>query len=259
MKYELYLIYNCVNGKMYVGITKNKKRRWSEHRKHGRHKPCAGCSAIHYAIRKHKLENFIFKVVDNVYDLNAANQKEIEWIKELKLLGYQLYNETAGGDGTPGHCGPLNLSAEERNRRSLAITGSNNFFYGRKLTGSANGHYGHKMKPHVKEILLKHRAKLTPTQVSEIKSLHAIDQTQTSLSKQFGVSLTQIHRIVTEQRWVSGQPAPRKVKARLTRQQAQYIKDTYKTGDVTQQQLADKFNVSIAQVNRIVNGTRWKE
>jgi len=254
----LYLIYNIKNGKLYVGITNNPKVRWKRHISTAHSvSDKVKKSAIHFAIKKWGENNFIFKKIETYPDLHTACEKEIEWIKLLKDLKYQLYNETDGGEGVIGR----EITEEERKQRSKRMKGEKNYFYGKKLYGPANGHYGHKMKPHVKKILRKHMCKLTDDQVKEIRKLYATKRyTQTKLSEMFNVSLTQIHKIVNNKQWNGGpQITAPLTKPNLTKEIAQEIINKYKTGNYKQAELCQEYNLSPAQVSRIISGKRWPE
>ena len=252
--YSIYLIYNTTNGKLYVGQSKDPKRRWKRHKSTAAG-PCQK-NAIHWAIKKYGSNKFIFKIVDSNLTLNEANKKEIAWISLLKDLKYQLYNETNGGDGTLGY----EVSEEERKRRSERMKGENNYFYGKRLCGPANGHYGHKMKDHVKKELLKHRTKLTDKQVSEIKALYSMrEYNQTELSKMYDVSLTQIHRIVHGKR----RRGNKNIKGPLTKRQLRkedviQMREEYKNSKVTYEDLSKKYGVSIGHISAIINRKKWK-
>ena len=101
MSYKLYAIFNKINGHLYVGYSNNLKRRFYEHKK--RAKRITNKSyAIHHAIRKYGIDNFVFKEIDVANSYEEANEKEIEWIRQFKLNGYSLYNETLGGMGGEG-------------------------------------------------------------------------------------------------------------------------------------------------------------
>ena len=198
--YYLYGIFNKLNGKLYIGFTVNMKRRWYEHTKHS--KKLTGYSfAIHYAINKYGIQNFIYKKIDEANNLDEANKKEIGWIKELKLLGYQLYNETEGGDGTKGNTGHK-WTRERKRRMSKLNSGKSNPMYGIQLFGEANGNYGKGMKPHVKSVLLKIRSKVNQAQVEEIRYLFATGKyKQSELCKIFHLSAAQVSRIISGKRW----------------------------------------------------------
>ena len=259
MKTYLYLIRNSINGKLYVGISYNIKTRWRDHKKVGRNYPAykkkGKAFAIHRAIYKHGENNFTIKTIGEYGSYKTACRKEISCIKLLKELKYKLYNETNGGEG---HLGPINLTNKERKRRSECMKGKNNYFYGCKLYGKANGHYGHKMKPHVKEILLTHRAKLTLDQVENIRVLYFEgNHTQTELAKMFDISLTQVHCIVRGKKWNNGNPQP-KTKPRTSKDTIIKIREKYDSGNYTQAALAKEYGLSAAQIHRIVKRKRWK-
>lgn len=193
--FHLYLIYNTVNGKLYVGITKNPQKRWARHKSDAK---TNRKQAVHCAINKYGSDKFIFRVIEDIDTLDLANQREIEWIKTLKEVGHQLYNETNGGDGVKG----TQWTEDRKQRMSKLNSGSGNPMYGVQLFGSDNGNYGLHMKSHVKETLLKIRCKVTKEQVEEIRNLFATgNYKQTELCKLFNLSAAQISRIVNGKRW----------------------------------------------------------
>lgn len=254
--YYIYGIYNTINGKLYIGITKNMKRRWYEHTKNSR-VLSKQSYAIHFAMHKYGIHNFMYKNIGIANDLAEANEKEIKWIKELKLLGFQLYNETDGGDGTAGYSRPW--TEEQKHHMSKLMSGAGNPMYGVQLFGEANGNFGKEMKPHVKEKLLNIRRKLTDEQISEIRTLFETGKyTQTQLSKQFGVSLTQIHRIVRDKSWGNKKHDSIITKKNLTKEDVIEIRFMYASGNYTQKEIAIKYNCSVTHINRIINGKKWK-
>lgn len=260
--YKLYVIFNTINNKMYIGYSCNTKRRWQEHKKKARQiikgQGDKTCYAIHFAMAKYGIENFVFKELEGVIGFPAANEREVELIRIARDCKFQLYNETDGGEGGKGNPGKV-WTEEERQEMSKRMKGKGNPMYGVQLFGSANGNFGKGMKPHVKEILLKIRCKLTPEQVEEIKRLHSIgNQTQRALAKQFNISETQIHDIITGQSWNNGQKSNHIVKPNLKPEQVIEIRKLYKTGDYTQKELAKNYGVSVNQIYRIVNRKRWK-
>lgn len=254
--YSIYIIFNTVNGKMYVGVSKDPKRRWKRHKSIVNSK-CKTVvkSAIHYALNKYGPDKFIFKTIESNLSFEEGMTREIKWIALLKDMKYQLYNETDGGEGTVGY----EVSEEERKRRSDRMKGKNNYFYGMHLAGELNGHYGHKMKSHVKKELLKHRAKLTLQQVKNINRLYATgDYTQTELSKLFEVSLTQVHKIVHGKRWNGDKNNDTPLfKSRISKEQVIEIRDKYDSGQYTQASLAREYKLSAAQIHRIVKRKGW--
>lgn len=227
-QYYVYQIRNNINNKLYIGITVDCKKRWRRHclQAHQKIK-----HAIHWAILKYGEGNFTFEQIEICLNWDSACERERFWIKLLKDANQQLYNETDGGEGS----------------------------FGVRRYGEDNPNYGKKMKPHVKDELLKHRRKLTEEQIQEIKMLYATNNhTQTSLSKQFNVSLTQIHRIVQGKSWGNKKHDEIITKKNMTADDAKSIREQYALGKVTQKELAIQFNCSENHINRILSGKKWK-
>lgn len=89
MKGEIYVIFNHVNNKPYVGQTiKGYKRRFRKHKEASRR---GSDLAIHRAIRKYGEDNFWVDLVETVTAktedelLIKLNQREIYWIKAFKF------------------------------------------------------------------------------------------------------------------------------------------------------------------------------
>lgn len=90
----IYLIKNRINGKCYVGQSRNIQRRWIAE-KGAAFNP--NVKAYNYplskAIRKYGVENFEFTVLEKC-QFGELNQRECFWINELK----PEYNQTSGGN-----------------------------------------------------------------------------------------------------------------------------------------------------------------
>ena len=250
----IYGIFNNLNGKLYIGLTKRIKKRWREHMRYSK-KITSRSYSIHCAINKYGVENFIFKIIDEAKNVEEAIFKEKLWIKELKTNGYQLYNETNGGQSGPNE---YFLSEERKAKLSQRNSGKGNPMYGVQLFGKANGNFGKGMKPHVKEIFLKIRRKLTAEQVKEIRYLYSLgNYTQENLSKKYNISISQINRIIHEKSWGSKKRGPA-AQPRLTKEEVLSIREMYKSGNYTMVELAAKYNRTRGQISRIVNNKMWK-
>lgn len=95
--YAIYTVTNTLNGKMYVGLSKELSRRWSRHRN-----AQSKSSALHAAIRKHGVENFQFSHVSNAFGKQNAELIERLLIQEYDTMAPRGYNLTAGGSGLYG-------------------------------------------------------------------------------------------------------------------------------------------------------------
>lgn len=94
---SIYIITNILNGKEYIGITNNIKKRWSTHRSATQIK-----TAIHHAIKKHGKENFLFHHYADAFNWSHACEIEKMLIAEKNTLSPNGYNLTKGGDGSLG-------------------------------------------------------------------------------------------------------------------------------------------------------------
>ena len=114
----IYIITNKANGKQYVGMTKNIKRRWSEHMAVDGSAP-----ALHSAIQKYGIESFVFSHICEAFDFESACDIERMLIKQHNTKSPCGYNLTDGGDGVVGR--PMTDKDKEiRRKASLAFVQS---------------------------------------------------------------------------------------------------------------------------------------
>ncbi len=123
----IYVITCLVNGKQYVGQTRQSlKMRIDQHKRGSRR----GRPGIDAAIAKYGWSDETFKVeVLEVCPVEMLNEREIFWIATLNSKTPNGYNLTDGGDGG------LNPSEETRAKISANhadVSGRNNPFYGKK-------------------------------------------------------------------------------------------------------------------------------
>lgn len=98
MKKAIYKITNLINGKTYVGQSKDPTRRWKEHKWDAFNPNCKENSAIHRAFLKYGIDNFQFTIIGWFEDYN---EKEKQYIKEFNSLYPNGYNLTEGGEEPP--------------------------------------------------------------------------------------------------------------------------------------------------------------
>lgn len=116
--WAVYIITNKANGKQYVGITKNLKRRWHDHKVANGSAP-----ALHAAIKKYGIEGFVFSHLCDAFDFESACDIEQMLIQQHNTKSPYGYNLTDGGEGVVGR----SMSKEEKEVRraiSLAFTKS---------------------------------------------------------------------------------------------------------------------------------------
>lgn len=88
----IYKITNNINGKVYIGQSKNPLNRFTQHINEERD------TAIHNAIKKYGKNNFSFEVIEG--PIENYNEREIYWIK-LYNSYKEGYNMTSGGEDPP--------------------------------------------------------------------------------------------------------------------------------------------------------------
>lgn len=128
---KIYGIECLINHKIYVGQTiRSIKKRFKEHSK--------ADSLIGRAIRKYGEENFVVVSIEECETLEKLNEREIFWTAKLNCKSPFGYNQTDGGEGTLNPSEETRaklskarrkrkLSAEARQKISLAQTGNKNF------------------------------------------------------------------------------------------------------------------------------------
>ena len=116
----LYVITNTINGKQYIGIATEWKRRKIEHY-------CGhGSKIVYAAIKKYGQENLIFRV------LCEGSEEYVKELEPKAIAAYNTkaphgYNLTDGGEGSTGWC----PGEETRRKMSERRRGEKNAMYGR--------------------------------------------------------------------------------------------------------------------------------
>ena len=92
MEKWIYKITNNINGKVYIGQSKNPQNRFKQHINDKKD------SAIHNAIKKYGEDNFSFEIIEG--PIENYNEREKYWIK-LYNSYEEGYNMTPGGEEPP--------------------------------------------------------------------------------------------------------------------------------------------------------------
>jgi group I intron endonuclease len=116
--YEIYLITNQVNEKIYVGqATRGRVNRFRRHFNDAK----AGSSLpLHRAMRKYGFDKFTLSLLTTAKSKEDLNRLEVFWIKQLDSKN-SGYNMTEGGEGCTGAV----QSEESRAKKSRALMGKN--------------------------------------------------------------------------------------------------------------------------------------
>lgn len=107
----IYKITNLVNGKIYIGQTRQSLRvRWNSHKSHSK----KNTTVIARAIRKYGHENFSIEIIDTAINENELNEKEGKYIAL-----YQACDRNIGYNITPIENGKRGISEFERIKLSM--------------------------------------------------------------------------------------------------------------------------------------------
>ena len=135
---------NKINGKVYIGLTQNLKRRWV-----GKCQAYSGSPVFYKALKKYGWDNFTHEIMYENLTQEQAKQKETELIKQYKSNETAYgYNLTLGGDcNIPNEEVKNKISktqsagmTEERKQKikdalkDRNFSGENNPYYGKQHT-----------------------------------------------------------------------------------------------------------------------------
>jgi group I intron endonuclease len=129
----LYLIRNKINGKVYVGQTKNFVKRKINHVNAAR----SGSEyPLYRSMRKHGIENFEFSILEECSD-ELVNDREKHWVSQYdSYIAEKGYNLTRGGSCKPENETLRNLKLSER------FSGAGNPMYGVDRHGEKSAFWG---------------------------------------------------------------------------------------------------------------------
>jgi group I intron endonuclease len=187
--YQVYVVVNTVNSKMYVGSTERElKIRWQKHLA----KVTEGSlCTLHKAIRKYGRENFDIRMIEEYPSRETMLQGEIDYIAYFDTYKSSFgYNDTPGGDGGNTN-GGKKFSEEWKAKMSEA----------RKGIVFSKEHKENLSKSHIGKIAPNR--KLTSEQAEEIRKEYKTgNYTQKQLGIKYGLSQDSIFHIVNNKTYV---------------------------------------------------------
>ena len=100
----IYKVTNSVNSKVYIGQTVNSLAKRKEKHLRDAKSNIDGSIVFYNALKKYRLSNFQWDIIDSAETKEELNKKEIQWIKKLKshIRSGCGYNMTIGGEGSNG-------------------------------------------------------------------------------------------------------------------------------------------------------------
>jgi predicted XRE-type DNA-binding protein len=236
----IYKAQHKTSGKVYIGKTVLPlDKRKAKHKYEALQKDTS--YKFHRAIRKYGVLSFDWTIVDTAETTEELTEKEIYYIALYDSVN-KGYNTTTGGEGMAG----FNHTEESKakisaNRKGLALGES-----------SPN-------------------ARLTETEVIQIKQLLVQGLSQRKIAAQFNVSKGTIANIQRGQTWAHVEvegftPAIRdqafvcggkNVRATVSEDTVRAIKRDLATGSFKQKEIAVKYNVTEQYVSQIKNNKIW--
>jgi group I intron endonuclease len=112
----IYKITNKVNGKVYIGKSKNPEKRWNEHKREARNN---GSSHLYNTMRKIGIENFNFIIIEECGE--NWQEREIYYINKYNSIKPNGYNLAPGGESGPGLKGFDNPKSKLNQEQILEI------------------------------------------------------------------------------------------------------------------------------------------
>lgn len=102
----IYLITNQLNGKKYIGKSRNIERRWWHHKNAATNPKINSCPKLYHAFRKYGIDNFSFEILEQFpldIDESILGEREKYWINyyHSNLSGYNIGSGGEGGNFTP--------------------------------------------------------------------------------------------------------------------------------------------------------------
>lgn len=237
MNSGIYIIYNKINGKFYLGGTVGFKKRMGEHFRLLERKDKQHHSAhLQNAYNKYGKSSFIFCIIEKC-PKNKVREVEQYYLDYLCPWDVEIGYNVSKNALHPMTGRKHTQSSIDKNRASQV------------------GDLGNK-------------AKLTWEKVDEIRQLYNTGEfSQIKLAEIFGVYRSCIEKITNNHRWVDENWEPIKKnnsgenngRAKLSESQVKEIIELYKTGDYTQVALENIYKISRSVIGNILRNKLWKE
>ena len=202
----IYKIINNINNKVYIGQTSKKRAndRWSQHKSDSKHLREGDNSALHLAMNKYGIENFCFKILEEV-DISLLDEREKYWISFYDSKVPNGYNISEGGNvprGIPNKYKGVprteevkqkirdSWTNERKKQYSIMFSGKNNPMYGKKVSDETKKKISEKLSGELNPFYGKHhteetKQKLSQYQQSKKKAIGMYDKETGELLKSF--------------------------------------------------------------------------
>lgn len=227
----VYQIKNKLNGKIYIGSTVDKKRRWREHRnrlRQGRHNN----SHLQKSWNKYGANNFKFSVLEKIKNRDKILERE-QYYLDNKKPEYNISKKArAFAEG-------LHHTEETKQKISEKMKGENNPMYG---------------GGHAKEVRRKMSESLKGKNNPMYGKEHTEETRQKISERRKGKTFSEEHK----QKIGKASKGEKNVRAKLTKKKVKIIKYLLQGDSFTQTQIGKMFNVVHQTISRIKTGKAWE-
>lgn len=266
MKKDIYLIKNDINKKVYIGQSVDAKNRFAQHKSEASLN--SNKMLIHKAIRKYGEEHFSLIILES--QIENYDERERYWIQYYNSLQPNGYNVCVGGEGTG--FGIFHPSAKIKSFEDLCY-----IFDLIKNTSMSFEEIGAKFNLSTTQISninrginYKNKDFIYPLRPNKqystdlIKQLvyslkYELDKSIEMISKEYNIDKGQLSEInnghIYYQEWID-YPI-RKSKEVIIQEILPNIIEDLRKSNMTQKEIAQKYNISQMTVSNINLGNRW--
>lgn len=244
--FYIYIILNTSNYKIYVGQTQDLQHRWSSHK-------CeANADRLHYplykALRKYGFDNFRVSVVEVLKTAEQADLAETYWIQYFDSRSDAGYNLMPGGKV------PRGWHHTEKHKQFIS-----NLFRGRQLAPPITEETRQKLSDVKMGHLVSEETRKKISKSNENKTASSETKSKMSLAK-IGSKLTDAHKGEISKGLIEFQKTNTKTSnlAKLAFNIVEQIRSEWNSGNFSQRELAQKYDVHRMTIMRIVNNQTRK-
>lgn len=279
----IYKIENKVNGKIYIGSTKDKEERWKKH-KWGLNNNCHYNQHLQRAYNKYGSDSFEFSVVEKVDEISNLIPREQHYMDNLdpeyniasKADRSELSEETKekmsrnhadfSGENNPIYGKHRSQETRDKISRNHAdMSGENHPFYGKELSeehrnnisenrpdmsGKNNPNYGREFSEEIRQRMSeaskgKELSEETKEKISEAVSGRKHPNYGREFSEEFKQKISEAQR---------GEKSP---SAKLTKKKVKVILHLLEGNSFLQKEIAKMYGVKPNTISQISTGETW--
>lgn len=270
MKKDIYIVKNDLNNKVYIGQATDTAERWRRHIYDAKYefKYNKNISILHKEMMEFGIQHFYYQILE--YQIDNFNKMEMYYIKYYNSLTPNGYNIACGGLGTGKGIESVNSifkSNEEINDIIYEISSSNKTFenIARKYNCSQEVIHAINVGERYKREDLVYPLRSNKYTQEKIKQVvyalkYEKDKTLIQISKEYEIDLSQLSEINQGRIYmIKNQKYPlRSGKiTNLSDKELSEIIDLLYDEDVSQKDIAIKFNISKSMVTSINKGLSY--